>query len=150
MARETASQELPSGLSARERFIDENGRELVDSTPMAPPVGYERRPSMVEIIRAQVREHASRYADDREMDTFEEADDFDVGDDYDPASPWEEQFDPAGFEPGAGKAFKEKVEKERKEKRDAAEKAIIDRHEKSRAASERPKDEAKPESDPEP
>jgi len=37
-------------------------------------------------------------------ETFEEADDFDVNDDMDPMSPYEEQFDPFGYEPGAFKS----------------------------------------------
>lgn len=142
-------QELPSGLSARERFIDPDGRELVDPTPVAPPVGYERRPSMVDIIRAQVREHASRYAEDNDMETFDEADDFVIGDDYDPSSPYEENFDPVGFEPGAARKFVTEQEEKRHKALKKKEAEIVERHEKSRAASERPKPEAEPEGDPE-
>lgn len=75
--------------------LNDRGRELLDSTPMAPPVGYKPQPSMVEIIRAQiVSEKLAREAEELGLETFEEADDFDVEDDYDPSTPYEEMFDP--------------------------------------------------------
>lgn len=75
--------------------IGTDGREYNDPTPMAPPIGYKRAPSMVEIIREQVR-HAllAQAAEASGHETFEEADDFDIGDDYDPSTPWENDFDP--------------------------------------------------------
>lgn len=76
------------------RRYDELGRFHPDPTPIAPPVGYQRSPTIAEQIRTMVRsEHVRQAADAAGMDTFEEADDFDVGDDYDPRSPWEEQFE---------------------------------------------------------
>ena len=75
-------------------FLDENGHEVMDPTPMEPPVGYVQTPSMVDIIREQIRNSLVLAGEDAEMETFEEADDFDVGDDYDPTSPYEEQFEP--------------------------------------------------------
>lgn len=75
--------------------LDEHGREIADSTPMAPPVGYKKQPSMIENIRALVRSETLRQAAVAAgADTFEEADDLDVGDDFDPQSPYEEIFDP--------------------------------------------------------
>lgn len=75
--------------------ITEDGREVVDPTPMAPPVGYRRQPSMVEIVRQMVRSERLRAeAEAADMETFEESDDFDVGDDFDPTSPYENEFDP--------------------------------------------------------
>lgn len=99
----TDPDELPGiGLDKGDLFLDPRGREIPDPIPMAPPVGYRKQPSMAEIIREQIRGH--RLAEEaRAMgkETFEEADDFDVGDDYEPSSPWEEQFDPIGYAPGA-------------------------------------------------
>lgn len=90
------------GLDRGDIFLDEFGREIPDPIPMAPPVGYKRAPTMVEIIRQQIQ--GQQLADEaRKMgkESWEEADDFNVGDDYDPSSPWEEQFDPVGYAPGA-------------------------------------------------
>lgn len=70
------------------------GQELPDPTPMAPPVGYNKQPSLSERIRDMVRsEHLRHAAETAGAETFEEADDFDVGDEYDPHSPWENDFD---------------------------------------------------------
>lgn len=68
--------------------------EHPDPTPMAPPIGYVKQPSMIEVVRSQIEAHNARVAAE-EVETFEEGEDFDVGDDYDPSSPWEEQFMPS-------------------------------------------------------
>lgn len=69
--------------------------ETPDPTPMAPPIGYKKQPSMVDHIRQMVRSEQLRaHADSLGMETFEEADDFDVGDDYEPNSPYENDFEP--------------------------------------------------------
>lgn len=72
-------------------------RQKVSSVPMAPPVGYKKQPSMVDIIREQVRSHHLAVAAEQAgMETFEEADDFDVGDPDDalPLSEYEAIFEP--------------------------------------------------------
>ncbi|QXP44230.1 MAG: hypothetical protein [Arizlama microvirus] len=75
--------------------IDDQGHEVLDDTPVAVPVEMIRAPSMFEQMRAMVRsEVMARYAQENEMETFEESEDFDVGDDFDPSSPWENEFDP--------------------------------------------------------
>jgi len=75
-------------------FLDEEGREIMDPTPIAPPVGYKRQPSMVEIVRDMIKSERLRLeAEHAGMESFEEADDFEV-DDYDPSSPYEEHFEP--------------------------------------------------------
>lgn len=75
--------------------IGKDGREYGSDVPMDPPLGYKRQPTMVEHIRAMVRnERLAQELAAQGMETFEEADDFDVGDDYDPRSPWENDFDP--------------------------------------------------------
>lgn len=82
--------------------LNSNGHEVVDNTPMAPPVGYKHVPSMVDIIRAQIRAEKLRLeAEEAGLETFDEADDFEVGDDYDPTSPYEEQFEPVAVPPSA-------------------------------------------------
>lgn len=68
---------------------NENGEEILNPTPMQPPVGYKPQPSLIETIREQVRQHHLLLAD-QEIDTEEEADDFDIDDDpADPHSKWE-------------------------------------------------------------
>lgn len=72
-----------------------NGREFPDPTPIAPPVGFLKQPTMAETMRQMIRSHELRMAArESGQETFEEADDFDVGDDYDPRSPYEEEFEP--------------------------------------------------------
>lgn len=77
------------------KLLTPDGAEIPDSTPLAPPVGYERQPSLAEQIRAMiVGEKLRAEVEAAGAETFEEADDFDVGDDYDPTSPYEANFDP--------------------------------------------------------
>lgn len=79
----------------RDKKLDDEGRELSDPIPMAPPLGYTPELSMIEIVRQQIRgEHLRIAALQAEAETFEEADDFDVEGEDDISSPWEEQFDP--------------------------------------------------------
>lgn len=76
---------------------DYRGRELLDSTPMAPPVGYKKQPSMVEIIRNMVRsERLKSEAEAAGKESFEDADNFEVADDEGelPRSTFENEFDP--------------------------------------------------------
>lgn len=95
LAQEPAAPEPSRRLSAQATYLDAWGREMPDPTPVAPPVGYNRQPSLAEQIRAMVRsEQVRQAAEAAGLETFEEADDFDVGDDYDPASPYEEVFEP--------------------------------------------------------
>lgn len=84
--------------------LDELGREILDGTPVAPPVGYKQTIPLAQQIREMVRsEHLRIAAEKSGMETFEEADDFDVGDDYDPSSPYELIFEglPADAPPPA-------------------------------------------------
>lgn len=69
--------------------------ELPDRTPMAPPVGFNRRPPLHIQIREMVQRELSARAEAEGFETAEEADDFDVGDDFDPSSPYEHDFEPA-------------------------------------------------------
>lgn len=75
--------------------LNEKGQEIPDPTPMAPPVGFKRQPSLSEQIRQMIlSEKLRQEAEEMGYETFEEADDFDVDDDFDPSTPYEEVFDP--------------------------------------------------------
>lgn len=76
--------------------LNEDGHEVLDGTPIAPPVGYRKQPSLSDQIREMIR--SERLAQDlasRGVETFEDADDFEVGDDFDPSTPYENDFDPS-------------------------------------------------------
>lgn len=76
-------------------FNDE-GKFIPDSVPVAPPLGYKRQPSMVEIVRNMVRsEKLAEEARNAGAETFEESEDFDIDDEpEDLRSGWETEFDP--------------------------------------------------------
>lgn len=70
------------------------GEEVLDPTPMQPPLGYKRAPTLAEQIRQQVL--AARLDALNEMEeTEEEADDFEVGDDFEPYSKHENEHMPS-------------------------------------------------------
>lgn len=97
---QTGPGQRPLEYRVRYQHINALGQEMVDSTPMAPPIGYKPQESMIDIVRRMVR--SEKLAAEAEMagrETFEEADDFFVEDDdsYDPRSPYE-LFE-ANFEP---------------------------------------------------
>lgn len=70
-----------------ERGLTLDGKELPDPTPMAPPVGFVKQPSMIENIRNMIRSEALRQAAlETGHESFEDADDFDVPDDPEPIS----------------------------------------------------------------
>lgn len=74
---------------------DAEGREILDTTPIAPPVGFTKEPSMFDYVREMVRsERLRQEAEAQGFESFEDADDFDVGDDVDPTTPYENDFDP--------------------------------------------------------
>lgn len=83
------------GREERKRFgaLSENGGELLDSTPMQPPIGYNPQPSMFDVMRKMIADH-QRELSEAGYESPEEADDFDVQDDFDPSSPYEHDFDP--------------------------------------------------------
>lgn len=74
---------------------DSNGAEVLDPTPMQPPLGYKRSMSLAEQIRQQVRLAQIDLDDNAIEETEEEADDFVVGDDYEPLSPHENDHIPS-------------------------------------------------------
>lgn len=69
--------------------LNDKGEEVLDNTPVAIPVRFQRVDSLTEQIRRVIREEASRRAEAAGFETFEEADDFYIEDDYDPRSPHE-------------------------------------------------------------
>lgn len=73
-----------------------DGSPILDPTPIAPPIGYKKAPSMVEIVRDMVRgERLKQAAIDAGHETFEEAEDFDIEEDpIQRSSPWVNEFDP--------------------------------------------------------
>lgn len=89
-------------LNRKGQRLNEAGQELPDPTPIAPPVGYIKQPSLHQLIREMVvREHQRLQAQGEDYESPEEAEDFDVDDDFDPQSPWEENFDPLEGAPEA-------------------------------------------------
>lgn len=58
------------------------GAEVPDPTPLEPPLGWFKQPSMVDHIRNMIRgENLRRAAEEAGLETMDEADDFDVEDD---------------------------------------------------------------------
>lgn len=80
----------------RERGLAPDGKLVPDPVPIAPPIGYKKQPSMVEIVRDMVRgERLRQEALSLGRETFEEAEDFDIGDEPELMhSPFENDFDP--------------------------------------------------------
>lgn len=78
--------------SVQSRYLDEHGREKPNPTPVAPPIGYIKQPSIAEQMRMMIRQ-ASYEAAQAGAETEAEANDFDV-DEYDPTSPYEHDFEP--------------------------------------------------------
>lgn len=105
----------------KSRGLNADGTPILDPTPLAPPIGYVKHPSMVEIVRNMVRgERLRQEAEAAGAETFEEADDFDIGDDgEDLRSGFENDHDPpieellkAGREALAEKEAKAKTKAE--------------------------------------
>lgn len=74
--------------------LDEFGREILDPTPIAPPVGYRKEESIFDHVRNLIR--SERLALEAEMagaETFEESEDFEIGDDFEPNSAYENDID---------------------------------------------------------
>lgn len=70
----------------------EDGRELLNPTPIAPPVNYDREPSINDLVERALKMHFERLKEDDVIDSLEDADDF--GDDIDefPISMYEVQY----------------------------------------------------------
>lgn len=73
--------------------LDGRGHEIPCPTPIEPPLGYNKQPSLMDQVRNAVR--AERLAlEAMEPETFEEHNDFDVEDDPQPQSKWENDTEP--------------------------------------------------------
>lgn len=84
----TSQEDYEAKLAERLQTFD--GAEMPDATPVAPPVGYKRQPTMVDIVRDMIRSEKLRQeVEAAGAETFEEADDFDVDDEMYPTSPYE-------------------------------------------------------------
>ncbi|AXH78011.1 MAG: hypothetical protein [Microviridae sp.] len=77
----------------KENRFDQYGREILNPTPMQPPLGYKPMPSLAEQVRQQIR--AMKHLDDTEPETEEEADDFEIDEDPAPPSRWENDMIPS-------------------------------------------------------
>lgn len=107
----TEAAEMAHEMSVADSYLDEQGRELCNGVPVAPPVGYKKQKSLHEQIRDMIRsEKLAQEAAQGGYETFEESDDFDIEDD-DPRSPYEAEFEgdlipppPASPPPADGQA----------------------------------------------
>lgn len=65
-----------------ERSLTLDGSQFIpDDTPMQPPLGFIKQPSMVEHVRNMIRSEQLRQAAEQAgAESFEEADDFDLED----------------------------------------------------------------------
>lgn len=94
--------------------LDADGKEVLDNSPVAIPVRFQKVANINEQVRKLVEIELSRLASSQEYDSFDDADDFDVGDDFDPRSPYEldeetisyDHRDQGWFDPKAGPAGK--------------------------------------------
>jgi len=75
-----------------------DGSEVMDPTPIAPPIGFNPQPSLWEQMRTMYQQMRRQELDgSMDPETIEESDDFDVPDDdvVIPQSPWENERDPS-------------------------------------------------------
>lgn len=88
-------QDLATGeILSKSEMIQAGARiyDPVDPVPVAPPIGYKREPSMMEVVKGMVlKEKVRRLQEELGADTPEEAEDFDIGEDDDdtPSSHYE-------------------------------------------------------------
>lgn len=93
-------EERPEDIQRRTHYpenLTKDGREIPDPTPMQPPLGYIKQPSMMENMRNMIRSETLRkeaLASGKE--SFEDSEDFGEDEDNDPSSPYEANFDPLG------------------------------------------------------
>ena len=74
---------------AQEGFTAD-GRQIMDSKPLAVPAGYHAEPAFMEAVKLYIRGELSRLVPAVGKETFEDADDFDVDDENAlPVSPHE-------------------------------------------------------------
>lgn len=100
-----------------EKGIGEDGHAIMDSVPLAPPIGYKEQPSMIELVRNMIRgERLRQEAMQAGFETMEEADDFDIEDDPEPLySGYENDLDPPMSE--LMQAGREEIERKKKDQK---------------------------------
>lgn len=79
----------------KKRGLDENGREIVDSTPrrIALGLGQAKQEPLHVMVKRMIRENANAFAMENGNETFEEANDFDIDDEFVVQTPYERDFD---------------------------------------------------------
>lgn len=88
-------KDLVTGELATTEQLNESGLRMYerpDPTPMSPPIGYKREPSIMEHIRGVLlAEKVERLRQELGAETPEEAEDFEVDDpeNFEPSSEWE-------------------------------------------------------------
>lgn len=69
---------------------NERNEEVLDTTPVEMPIGYERPESLASMIARMINStELQRAAQKQGLETFEESDDFDMDDDGEMVSPYQ-------------------------------------------------------------
>lgn len=120
----------------KDNRFTEDGHEILNPTPIQPPLGYKPTLSLAEQIRQQV--HAQKKLLELSLqETEEEADDFEIEDDPQPVSRWENDLIPSI-----------KETRSRLRELEAQEKLYADAEAAQKKAREVPDPRAKPSSEP--
>jgi len=130
-----AQIEIPDGKStpSSEEKHNRQGQELMDPTPMQPPMGYRKTPTLSEQIAQQVRQmKLELLQNDSIGETEEDADDFEIGDDFEPLSPHENDHIPSI------KVLKQQALEINKRIEEANRRAAIAAHEKALGKTPKP------------
>lgn len=107
MAKDTFIEQVPAPR------LDAEGREILDSAPMAIPAGFKRPDSIADQVRRLVRSHElAKAAEAAGLETFEESEDFEVDETFDPHTPYELQWDPVLGRDVAPADFNDPVKKD--------------------------------------
>lgn len=101
-------QDMPEDMEMVAATLDAYGREVLDPTPLAPPVGFQDPPTIEEMIRSFIHnERIQAEIAAQGFETEEEANDFSVPDDIDPFSEHEYSEEEEAFVQEQIRAFRE-------------------------------------------
>lgn len=76
-------------------ILNKDGHEVLDSTPVAIPVGFRVPETLNQTVQRLVQTSVSQWAQSQGHESFEESEDFDIPDDSpDRHTPYETYFDP--------------------------------------------------------
>lgn len=101
-------QDMPEDMEMVAATLDAYGREVLDPTPLAPPVGYQDPPTIEQMIRSFIHnERIQAEIAAQGFETEEEANDFGVPDDIDPFSEHEYSEEEEAFVQEQIRAFRE-------------------------------------------